>query len=185
MVGGLHVGSGVAVSDNDVWVAVGGLEHSDGSNPSSVNYSAGPAGVTVVDVTATAANDVWAISSNQLWQWDGNSWTLRPLPMPTGTVGAFRHLRKISGTIWIVTSNLLLRWTGTALTQWSLPFMAAQTSRLIPLNDNDVWLSGPSGAYRFDGANWSQQSSEQILDLSGDATKIWGVTPNKVVSFSP
>lgn len=178
----------VATTNTDVWQGTGSLLRSDGSTLASTNYSAGPPSVSVVDVTATSPTDVWVISSTQLWQWDGASWTLRPIAMPTGLVGPFVHVRKVGSTIWILTQYLLLRWTGTTLTQWSLPsgYTADTAStRVIPVNDDDVWISGSWGTFQLAGGTWIRRSTAPVLDMSGDATKIWAVTASNVISFTP
>ena len=179
-------GSGPSVNPapGDIWSVVangsGIVEHLDGTNQSSD----GPPGAVVVDIAARASNDVWAITNSQLWRWDGTTWTLRPISMPTGTVGTFQQVRLTATDVWIRTTNLILKWTGTALTQWSVP-MSSTLTRFIPLGDNDIWVSGSQGAFRWNGTAWDQRSTAAILDLSGDATRIWAVTPTTILDFLP
>ena len=180
----------IATSNTDVWQATnyGYVQRSDGSTFTSENFDAGPPSVSVVDLTATSPTDVWAIASSQLWQWDGTSWTLHPITMPTGTVGPFQRVRKVGGNIWILTQYLLLRWTGTTLTQWSLPSgytASTPSTRLIAVSDDDVWISGPWGTFQLTGGSWTRRSTVPVLDMSGDATKIWAVTSSNVISFAP
>jgi hypothetical protein len=192
--GGLPVaGPAAAGSDTDLWMVTdsgGILIHSNGTTAGS----GGPPGVSVVDVTATSPTDVWAIGLSELWLWNGTTWIARPLPAAAGSAGAFQRVRRTgSNTVWILAANALLRWngTGTPLTQWSLPgaltsnTAPAAAIRLLPLSDTNVWVSGPGGAYQLDGTNWTQRSSEKILDLSGDATRVWGVTASSILSFAP
>lgn len=71
--------------------------------------------------------------------------------------------------------NALLRWT---------PTPAAQI-HFIPLRDDAIWLAGPWGAFRWDGSQWAERAGDRILDLSGDATQIWAVTPTAILDFTP
>jgi len=182
-------GPSTAVSDDEIFLVstvAGTVTHLTATSGTS---NGGPP-TTVVDITSTAPNDVWALGAG-IWQWDGTTWTSRPITTPTGTVGAFQHIRKTSSGVWILAEKQLLRWTGTVLDQWALPAAVTATLKpaaqihFIPVRDDDVWLTGPWGAYQFDGTNWTQRSTAQILDMAGDATRIWGVTASTIVSFAP
>jgi hypothetical protein len=186
-------GPAAAAADNEVWLVAdngsGSVVRANGASPG--NSPVGPSNVAVVDMTATTPSDVWAISINQLWQWNGAAWALHPISMPTGSVGVFQHVRETSSGVWILTANQLLRWSGTTLTQWSLPDAVtslpqhvAQT-HFIPLRDDAIWLAGPWGAFRWDGSQWVSRSSENILDLAGDATRVWAITSSAILDFAP
>jgi hypothetical protein len=186
-------GPAAAAADNDVWVVgdngSGAVARSNGTNPGA--SPAGPPNAVVVDITATTPSDVWAITEAELWRWDGSAWALHPISMPMGNVGAFQHVRETPSGVWILAQNALLKWTGTVLTQWSLPAAAtaaptpAGQIHFIPLRDDAIWLAGPWGAFRWDGSRWAERAGDRILDLSGDATQIWAVTPTAILDFTP
>jgi len=183
-------GPAVAPANDDVWALAdnGGGSVSQGDGTTS-HSPAGPANAMLVDIAARAPNDIWAITINELWHWDGTTWTLRPISMPTGEVGLFQQVRLTASDVWIRTQRLVLKWTGTALTQWSLPTGGGPSplgqTRFIPLGDNDIWISGPSGAFRWNGTSWTSATTSPILDLSGDATRIWATTSTTILDFPP
>src|SRR5512135_2821947 len=96
---------------NDVW-AVGDntgplIEHWDGTKWSLVPTPSAAAAGTLNAVTATAANDVWAVGfaggSNLVMHFDGTSWSVAPAPLVRNS-----HLSGVSAMsstdVWAVGS---------------------------------------------------------------------------------
>lgn len=135
-------------------------------------------GSNLLDVTAAAANDVWAVGNVDtgdyamgplIEHWDGKGWTAQSLPAHpeealVGKVGA-----DPSGGVWAVgwrragelTQPLAMRWTGTDWAVAGSPSFDrdAAFAGVAVLASGEVWAVGDRGsrtlAARWDGTSWT------------------------------
>ena len=186
-----------AVSNNDVW-AVGWaqdpngpvyvkqtlIEHFNGSvwtivpspNKSSDTLS------ILYSVSATSANDVWAVGSSQdgklpsrtlIQHWDGTAWSIVSSPNPDSQFNELRGVAAISANdAWAVgyrggTKNetpietFILHWDGVTWSQVASPNVAGanQLFGVTAISAGDVWavgsVSGAPLALHWNGTAWS------------------------------
>ena len=186
-----------AVSNNDVW-AVGWaqdpngpvyvkqtlIEHFNGSvwtivpSPNKSNDTLS----ILYSVSATSANDVWAVGSSQdgklpsrtlIQHWDGTAWSIVSSPNPDSQFNELRGVAAISANdAWAVgyrggTKNetpietFILHWDGVTWSQVASPNVAGanQLFGVTAISAGDVWavgsVSGAPLALHWNGTAWS------------------------------
>ena len=172
--------------------------HWNGSGWQSV---APPSGTTgkLLAITATAANDVWAVGDDNHGQalvlhWNGASWARQAVPQLTGS-GHLRGVRAYSGSnVWAVgdesSSTLVLHWNGTAWSRMPTPNPDPFVNILHAIagpQPNDFWVVGqnarsktstgvPPGtrtfAMHWTGSGWSMPTTPN----QGDEDSLRGVS---------
>jgi hypothetical protein len=185
-----------AVSNNDVW-AVGWaqdpngpvyvkqtlIEHFNGSvwtivpSPNKSNDTLS----ILYSVSATSANDVWAVGSSQdgklpsrtlIQHWDGTAWSIVSSPNPDSQFNELRGVAAISANdAWAVgyrggTKNetpietFILHWDGVTWSQVASPNVAGanQLFGVTAISAGDVWavgsVSGAPLALHWNGTAW-------------------------------
>jgi hypothetical protein len=162
----------------------------------------------LLDVSAIAPDDVWAVGyySNTVTQrnetliqhWDGSAWTIVPSPNPAGW---HNYLRAVDGVaandVWAVGDGrpnvgygggylLTLHWDGTVWTAVPNPNpgynYANWLGGVVALASNDVWATGMWRAYSFRGLlmHWDGFAWVQEIDplFGGSLPDISGVASN-------
>ena len=170
----------VAVTPNDVW-AVGertgslftrgkfswnlehvSIVHWDGMSWSTVDAPQGSRRGFLESVSATSADDVWAVGrsdggdgtsvGNMVLHWDGRAWSsVRSLYRGDAwllTVAAIGR-----DDVWAGGGDLLQHWDGRA---WrKVPHDFSTYSQLSALSPSDIWLAaGRRGVVHWDGRRW-------------------------------
>jgi hypothetical protein len=121
-----------------------------------------PLGGTLFDLDSTSAWDVWAVGSNGAMHWDGNNWTVIPVPV----TGLIEVSAAAPDDVWAVNSGRVIHWDGTA---WSLeydppnPPQGHYYSDVEAISADDVWVVGqqwtsyaPSTlTMHWDGVAWT------------------------------
>ena len=180
-----------AIASNDVW-AVGYtvsyddpyrtlIMHWNGAAWSIVdspNYTFPGAYNALLDVSAVASNDVWAVGGapfgdvsgrGLLLHFDGTSWSLRPGP-PNFEFWASSTRSGVvatsAGDVWAVGDYDAWHFDGSA---WTVPAAGAQFAADVDAGSGAVWAAGsyvanPYGGgvrypigHRFTGTSWQQQ----------------------------
>jgi hypothetical protein len=184
-----------AISPSDIW-AVGLMrpdlasetttliEHWDGFTWSVVASPAPPprpdvdprlARVWLVDVSAVAPDDVWAVGNADgrtlIEHWNGREWSIVPSPSPGAYSNALEGIAvRTSGDIWAVGSyavtssaatpndDLTEHWDGNA---WKVVPAAGVYDGARHLDDvtmigaDDIWAAGGYETAHWDGATWA------------------------------
>jgi hypothetical protein len=167
--------SGVAVLD-DIWGASpkdayasgatdasslkGALAHWDGSTWSTLGTSDEVGECAAI--WADATDDVWACCGNGVLHWDGKSVTATSLASEviyTGIWGA-------SATDIYLVGDDVKHYDGTSWSTFTPPEGAAQW--VSGSGPNDVWIAGQSYVTHWDGAAWSDVTTD-IPGLAGEA----------------
>lgn len=180
---GFAAEAGVAIAPDDVWLVGGTVtttvqtaaRHWNGSawvnvptpNPSAV-YD------TLVGVSASSSNDVWAVGTygSGGWDreplaehWDGSSWTVVPVPRLPWTQPGTESLSAVSvinaHDVWALGETVdpllafLLHWDGST---WSTEGMRdGQYFGLSAASDHDVWTTTEGHPSKWDGSRWTDK----------------------------
>ncbi len=146
-----------------------------------------PLGGTLSDVDATSAWDVWAVGSNGAMHWDGNDWTVIPVPV----AGLSEVSAVAPDDVWAVDGESVLHWDGTA---WSLEHNPPDPPQLHSYTDveaisaNDVWIVGrewtsyaPSTlAMHWDGVEWTVTPSPSSGTRGNRLSAVSGISSSVV-----
>lgn len=142
-----------ALAADDVWIT-------DKSVPGRI-YEWKPTGWTdrsvavdyggPLEIWGTSASNLWSISMNGIWHWDGTRWTLAET--------RWTNLRDIGGSaandIWAVGSDgLIVHYDGT---QWTeVPSATTATLWAVSVRAaDDAWATGDgTGVVHWDGQAW-------------------------------
>jgi hypothetical protein len=186
-----------AISANDVWAAgdinVSNegilMEHWDGTSWTVVSSPAFTGVGPIYDISANAANDVWAVGGNTSLHFDGTSWTRIP---GVSTVNMGSVLALSSTNVWAsgvgpgATRNAFPRatfvhWNGTS---WSIvsspnphPNTSSSAGEMAAVSAKDIFGLALGVIEHWDGTSWS------IIDtLSGfGATGVTALSDGTVV----
>lgn len=164
--------------------AIGSGREADGGTGVAGGEEEGSRGSTLVDVSGTGANDVWAVGYSYSEQgvetlaehWDGKAWTVVPSQGVESRNSQFSSVAAVAPDyVWGVGAYLLLnhqtvpfvqRWDGS---QWSVVATAPVSATfgifnsVAALSENDAWAVGyyadERGTYRtlaqrWDGKEW-------------------------------
>jgi hypothetical protein len=168
---------------NDVWLAdvVGGLYHYDGISFTPYSARAGKRPITTF--WGAAANDIWSFGqAAEITHWNGTQWTLA---QNTGG-NDFTDGRGSSSTdVWAVgVSGNVYHYDGTS---WSL-----QNQGLGGISLQTIYAPAPGVAWagaldgylmRWDGHQWSQDTSVPLGNYTSGITLIWGTGTSNVYEF--
>jgi len=180
----------VAIAPNDVW-AVGELDggaitrgittwiqayvtivHWDGTSWRTMAAPQGSRRGFLESVSATSADDVWAVGRRDGWpgsgtslgnlvlHWDGRAWSSVPSPYRgdswLNTVAAIGP-----GDVWAGGGNLLQQWDGRL---WrKVPHAFNTYSQLSAQSASDIWLAtGNAGVVHWDGRRWRPFTFRQM-----------------------
>ena len=168
----------VAISSSDAW-AVGSFRTVDGSRAAALtlhwNGSAwrsvpNRCGQGLEDVFALSSTNVWAVGGGSTCRWDGQQWIRYPAA-PGPNPGQSIDLQDVSGTgpsnVWAVGvlgsscgegqvcfSGVIERWNGTS---WSFRSTGAVLNGVHALSATDVYAVGTGRGptiLHFDGTRW-------------------------------
>jgi hypothetical protein len=213
-----------AIATNDVW-AVGWsqdpngpqyvkrtlIQHFNGATWDIVG-SANPDGDTISQlhsVSATSANDVWAVGSSYngklpsrtlIEHWDGTQWRIVSSPSPDTQFNELRGVAALSANdVWAVgyrggttsetpIETFILHWNGAAWTQVTSPNIAGGANQLFgitAISANDIWAVGSAAgaplALHWNGSTWSVVAVEVGSGLSTEKlTAVSGKAANDV-----
>lgn len=186
-----------AVTGDDVW-AVGSFQkslggdndplalHWDGIAWSAVNPPRVSVSAMLYDVSAAAADDVWAVGGDDgalIEHWDGTVWHTRKGPE---SVGPLRSVSALAPKdVWSVSDRKVLHWDGTS---WMVVEEAPHgyLTAVTALSDQDVWAVGLGIALHWDGSTWAEldigtKSPADLHDVAGIAGRdVWGVGVRQV-----
>jgi hypothetical protein len=185
-----------AISPSNVWaVGYSGsdafetlVEHYNGSTWSEVS-SAGASGY-LSSVSATGANDVWAVGAtgtgNLIQHYDGNGWSIVPSPQP-GNSSTLDSVDALSPTdAWAVgsktgfgaqESTFVLHWNGTRWHEVQSPNprntadARNQLRSVVAASKRDVWAVG---MYENDETSFHQDRT-LVLHWNGSE---WSIVPS-------
>jgi hypothetical protein len=119
-------------------------------------------------VTALSGQDAWAVGAGgKALRWNGSSWS----SVTTGTSATLKVLWAVSATdVWAAgDGGTVLRWDGS---KWNA-IAGPSTMNVLGLwvgSATNVWAVGPTGVYKFDGTNWTQQTTP----TAGPFVGVWG-----------
>ncbi|MCA0447253.1 MAG: carboxypeptidase regulatory-like domain-containing protein [Bacteroidetes bacterium] len=115
---------------------------------------------------ALSETDVWFVFSNEIWHYNGTSWS-KNFTITGGSLGS----------VWAINSNLVyaIGSSGTIYkyngVTWSkVTTTVIGTSNLydmVATSDKDIWVSGYSAFFHFDGTTWTKfsVSASYIVDM--------------------
>jgi hypothetical protein len=208
-----------AVGPDDVWAVgtrpdpndpdedIGLAEHWDGVAWAETPTPAfgDPIEGTLLDVSGTFSNDVWAVGSSGLQSfndrqivvehWDGSAWAIVDAPNRSFNDELFGVVAISATNAWAVggydtggtalNHMLIEHWDGQ---QWSVvPTPSFPNTELLAVDAvaaNDVWAVGPAGtAMHYDGRRWSKVAIpdpggrvESLNEVSAVASNdVWAV----------
>lgn len=149
---------------DDVWATTRwgrGVLHWDGARWSQMQDKDGNPRAQVV--RGTARDDVWAIEENaRMWHWDGKTWLA---VAPAGLANAIATRAK--NDVWAAgagPTGSLAHWDGSTWTHIVPEPDAAfrEYTGLQAFGPSELWLLGPLGLLRGDGANWIAEPSPLV-----------------------
>lgn len=139
------------------------------------------------DVWGFADNDIYAVGTNKIVHYDGQSWS----PLATGLTNAF--LQGVWGSapndVWVVGNDttiggVVLHSTGGAFTT-ALSGLAFTPNR-VDGSGNDVWVVGAYTILHYNGTTWSEIGSQVQLDsvaALGNGKAMFGAFNGKALYY--
>jgi len=171
-----------AIAEDDIWAVGIGAGFGDAqatSVPLALHWDGSD--WTDVDVPRVAnrhheLNDVFAISSNDVWavgdyrnvagtfrgvtyHWDGSEWSHIPSPIEDISQSGLNDVVATGpNDVWAVGGGdagvVLMHWNGS---QWNVAEPPPNSSgSLAAVGPNDLWASGWNGFWHWDGASWTE-----------------------------
>ncbi|MFL5959657.1 MAG: hypothetical protein ACJ75G_05235 [Gaiellaceae bacterium] len=160
-------------------------------------------GGELLGVAALNGTDAWAVGTKAVngvfsplaEHWNGNDWTVVPMPAPSNFNEVYAVAMVSSSDVWAVgvTSNwsgLIEHWNGSSWQVVPSPITGSQTPLygVYALAANNVWAAGQNGTHgtllHYDGTSWSvvahpEPSGSTYTTFSKvagtSATDIWAV----------
>ena len=145
-------------------------------------------------VSATSANDVWAVGSSHngslpsktlIQHWDGAQWSIASSPSPDSQFNELRGVAALAANdVWAVgyrggtksetpIETLILHWNGTSWTQVvspNIPGGANQLFGISAISASDIWavgsVAGKPLALHWNGSSWTVSPVEVASGLS-------------------
>jgi hypothetical protein len=152
------------------------------------DFTAQPSGTTasLARVWGTTADDVWAVGDGVILHWNGAAWTT----LLDDSSTRFSSVWGSDAThVWMVgsggTGPLVMTWNGTTLRPQALSFAldGGSADGLIDVwgaSPTDVWAISGTSLYRFDGASFTDVSSQMGAYCAGPCHAIWGADASHV-----
>jgi hypothetical protein len=154
----------------------GVLVHWDGSDWSILGSSDKLSDCTAI--WADSTDDVWACCGNGVLHWDGKLAT----PIRFGDEVLYTGIWGSSATDVYVAGGGVKHFDGKSWSDLSIPTGAEWVSGSGP---NDVWISGDSYLFHWDGAAWSNQADIPALN-GGQIVRVVASAPNTAwLSYLP
>jgi hypothetical protein len=157
-----------------------------------------------VGVTAPAHNDVWAVTSDTIWHWDGAVWTSDPV---AGTGVVLTSMASTSSSdVWAAgwsssAGSLTLHWDGASWTNVPVPDIGTTIGRIDAIaarKPGDAFAVGSRGRYYYtfvvhwNGTEWKTRKTPtdglRSADLRsasfvGKGRTFWAMGPYTVERF--
>ncbi len=123
------------------------------------------------DLVAISDDDVWAVGDYRniggtfrgvTYHWDGQEWSHVYSPIEEVSQSGLEDIAATGpDDVWAIGGGdsgvILMHWDGT---QWSLAEPPPDSGgSLIAVGPNDLWASGWNGFWHWDGASWTEVSS--------------------------
>lgn len=163
-------------AEDDVWIGHTSVWHFDGDD-----WTETPLPITsgVIDFWGFAPDDLWAVGGNNVFHWDGSGWSEVSSDQGDSPDSLYEVWGTGANDMWVANTNnsRIFHWDGQTWTQTTLRFVSAQA--LWGSSSSDIWLTGVTSTYHFDGVRWSEYESDNFTDPNG-AWGIWGFGPNDV-----
>ncbi len=137
-----------------------------------------PATGNFVSVSALSKDNVWAVGvGNNIYHWDGSTWTNTPYPIPAGTGGSLVAVSAwVANDVWAAGSYsdiggngfpLVEHWNGSA---WSIVGIFGQ-GKSAPTggslnNLKDITAVGPGEAWSVGGSSIGESDLTRYCDLT-------------------
>ena len=163
-----------AFADDDVWL--GGL--------STWNYDGDawterplPDSGSVLNFFGFGADDLWAVGDSTVYRWDGAAWSIVPATDGVNFSALWRIWGADPTSVWVANqdNSRMYHWDGSAWDVTTLQFVQGQA--LWGSSENDIWVTGISSAYRYDGAQWTEFDDDPGPQGAWD---MWGSGPDDV-----
>lgn len=193
--GGSELDAIVAIASDDVWaVGSGAAEfpvhrgtlaiHWDGSSWTKVpSPNVALRSHELLDIAATAANDVWAVGSSRnmgelyrtlILHWDGASWSVTPSPNLPGENILYGVSARAPNDVWAVggawdgvtSRQVFLHWDGTSWTQVGVNGPVTCTGDVLAMGPNDVWAAGSTLGH-WNGSQWTLPPNPVVPGSNG------------------
>ena len=177
-------------ASDDLWATTRwgrGILHWDGATWSQVQDQQGnPRGRVV---RGTARDDVWTVEENgATWRWDGKAWLPVSSPGLRNSIAA-----RAKDDVWTAGyggfAGSLAHWDGSMWTS-VVPEADAgprEYTGILSFGPSDVWVLGPAGLLRGDGATWIVEPSPLAppVTMVADDPRLHGTSPSDVWAWQP
>jgi hypothetical protein len=168
---------------NDVWLAdvVGGLNHYDGTSVTAFPARAGKQ--PIVTFWGTGANDIWSFGkAAEITHWDGTKWTLA---QNTGGNDFYDGRGSSSTDVWAVgVSDNVYHYDGTSWSLQNQGLGSISLQTIYPPAPGIAWAGALDGyLMRWDGHQWSQDTSVPLGNFTSGITLIWGTGTSNIYAF--
>jgi hypothetical protein len=113
---------------------------------------------------------IWGINAGeQIYNWNGTSWTLIPGSLVTIAVNA--------GQVWgINKGQAIYKWNGTSWTQ-----IAGALVSIAVGSDGEVWgINAGQEIYKWNGTSWTQIAGA-LVTIAVNAGQVWGINKNQEI----
>lgn len=121
------------------------------------------AGSTFRSLSATADDDVWALTDGDVAHFDGSAW--RTTRLPTSMRPSQGRISASGNQVWVWYQLQLFRWSGTEWLEVALPTGRTRVTGL-EASRSGAWLLGEDRddgrsktLYRWDGASWVTEAT--------------------------
>ncbi|TSA26325.1 MAG: PEGA domain-containing protein [Ignavibacteriales bacterium] len=146
-------------------------------------------GVTVNSLFPISENDVWLAADDEIWHYDGNSWT-KSFTM-TSTSNPSNSIFFLNSNLGWAVSNYgkMYQYNGISWTQvFSSTFSINDLYDIIAFSANDIWVSSYAAMYHYSNGQWTKTTlnASNIIDLDFiDSNNIWALDSNgKVFKYN-
>jgi len=104
---------------------------------------------------ALADNNVWLVNDNEIWHYDGNSWTKNFTAVESYDFNSLFFLNTNLG--WAVGGNgMIYKYNGITWTKVTSSVIGTSSIySLVASSESDIWVSGIGEFFHFDGVNWT------------------------------
>jgi hypothetical protein len=172
----IDVNNGYAVSSRGEVLYYNGTSWSEIESPVNTNVS----GNSIRAVVPFSSDNIWCIEDNDIYHWDGSTWSLTSLDIDF--IHDIYFINENDG--WVVDSDgIMYHYNGIG---WGLHSDVAVTynngvGRLVFLHASEGWYVSREYSYHFNGTNWNlyENTEYPFSDVNNmqelSASNIWAV----------
>lgn len=175
----------IAFSNNKIWLGKSAyLSFFDDEKWNNTFIAENMCSEYTTSICTDSYGDLWYGTQSGLFKQTEGQPAEQILQLCGEDILSIQCIASFGNSLWVKTSGMnLYKFNGT---EWSKIDMSDAASsnflKIVPRNENEIWVASYAGAIRFDGTNWSNYSAEAgllssiVTDFAFQNDTVWMAT---------